>query len=489
MRAEVLSEPLLEFAGGERHLDPKFGIREFGPADLAVPTAPRQIKVGLLGVAADIAEARNWLEKARDPISGKSPRSSRAPERRGLFPAFPGFASSVGYHSELVFDSRLQRAVKPRALEDVASLPPTARVNAAVELYLDELRLLAEEGRPDVVVCVIPDVVLDLDAPARPEERQDVVDAETAESSHPPAFHDLFKARAMPLRVPLQLARPRTFNPSRSKRQKRKTWKLQQREDDATLAWNFFTALYYKAGGTPWRMPRATGDFDALYAGVAFYRTPGGDDTATSVAQVYNQRGDGVVVRGGPAARSNEDQQLHLAEDDAYGVVGEALGAYKREHRHLPARVTVHKTSPFDEAETAGMERAVKDLGVDACELIWVTSPTTRLFRDDYHPPLRGTLMHYGDDHGVLYTKGSVEWYGTYPGMYVPKPIALRAALTERGMTEMAKEVLALSKMNWNSTRFDGRLPVSLRTARHVADIIKHLPSGAYVEPSYAYYM
>jgi hypothetical protein len=43
--------------------------------------------------------------------------------------------------------------------------------------------------------------------------------------------------------------------------------------------------------------------------------------------------------------------------------------------------------------------------------------------------------------------------------------------------------------MNWNSTRFDGRLPVTLRTARQVADIIKHLAPGDPVEPGYGYYM
>ena len=28
-------------------------------------------------------------------------------------------------------------------------------------------------------------------------------------------------------------------------------------QDEATRAWNFHTALYYKAGGTPWRLPLA----------------------------------------------------------------------------------------------------------------------------------------------------------------------------------------------------------------------------------------
>lgn len=265
---------------------------------------------------------------------------------------------------------------------------------------------------------------------------------------------------------------------------------VRQRRDDASIAWNFFTALYYKAGGTPWRMVRASTDLNACYVGVAFFQTADGKETATSVAQVYNQRGDGVVVRGGPAHRSNEDRQLHLSEPHAYEVLKDALGAYRAEHRHAPARIMVHKTSPFDTAEVEGMLRAADELGLDSCELVWVMSdPTTRLFRTGYHPPRRGTLLELASDHAVLYTRGSVEWYGTYPAMYVPRPIALRAAVIERSLVEVAEEVLALSKMNWNSTRFDGRMPVSLRTARQVADIIKHLPSGAYVEPTYAYYM
>jgi hypothetical protein len=221
--------------------------------------------------------------------------------------------------------------------------------------------------------------------------------------------------------------------------------------------------------------PRASTDLEACYVGVALFRTVHRDETATSVAQVYNQRGDGVVVRGGPAHRSNEDRQLHLSERDAREVLKHPIGAYREEHRHPPARIIVHKTSVFDRAETDGMLRAAAELGIDMCELVGITNPAVRLYRDGYHPPLRGTLLELARDEAVLYTRGSVEWYGTYPGMYVPRPIALRGAYLERSIREVASEVLALSKMNWNSTRFDGRIPVTLRTARQVADIIKHL--------------
>lgn len=485
MKADVLAEPSLEFAGGTRHLDPRFGIVEYGPADLTAPGSPRAINVGVLGAQADIDALRRWLATCEGHLDGKNA------ERPGLWPDWPGFRTDVGYRSELVFEERLQRPIKGRSLADLEALDPRTRVESAVALFLDELQTLVQEGRPHVVICCIPDNLIDLEAPPRISEVDppDVIDTETAETVRPHAFHDVLKARAMPLRVPLQLIRPSTYDPKRARRQKRKTWKTKQRQDPASIAWNFFTALYYKAGGTPWRMVRASSDVDTCFVGVTFFRTVDGDGTATSVAQVYNQRGDGVVVRGGPAYRSNDDRQLHLSEADAYAVARDAMVAYRKEHRHLPGRTIVQKTSPFDEHECDGMRRAADELGLDSCELVWVTNPTTRLYRDGYHPPRRGTYLELGSEHGVLYTRGSVEWYETYPGLYVPRPIALRPAAIERSLREIVEEVLALSKMNWNSTRFDGRLPVTLRTARQVADIIKHLRPDDPVEPNYGYYM
>ena len=99
---------------------------------------------------------------------------------------------------------------------------------------------------------------------------------------------------------------------------------------------------------------------ESCFVGTSFYWR-GDGSAATSVAQVFNERGDGVVVRGGPATRSTEDRQLHLREADAYELLRGALKAFRAEHKHLPARIVVHKTSPFDEKETAGMMRVVND--------------------------------------------------------------------------------------------------------------------------------
>jgi hypothetical protein len=51
----------------------------------------------------------------------------------------------------------------------------------------------------------------------------------------------------------------------------------------------------------------------------------------------------------------------------------------------------------------------------------------------------------------------------------------------------IAKEILGLTKMNWNNSQFDGGEPITLRVARQVGSILKYL--GLEYEPYYRYYM
>ena len=51
MKARVLDEPPLEFRAANRHIDPRFGICLFGPADADMDTAPNRITVGVVGTA------------------------------------------------------------------------------------------------------------------------------------------------------------------------------------------------------------------------------------------------------------------------------------------------------------------------------------------------------------------------------------------------------------------------------------------------------
>jgi hypothetical protein len=159
-------------------------------------------------------------------------------------------------------------------------------------------------------------------------------------------------------------------------------------------------------------------------------------------------------------------------------------------HRTQPARVVLHKASAFTSDEINGFQEGADARNVDSLELDWVTSSEgAQLFRPGAAPPLRGTYVSLSSDELALYTKGSVEFYSTYPGMYVPRPIGVRPAQTDRAHRQIASEMLALSKMNWNQTQLDGRLPVTLRTANQVKSVLRFCQSNEVVGTRYAHYM
>jgi argonaute-like protein implicated in RNA metabolism and viral defense len=54
---------------------------------------------------------------------------------------------------------------------------------------------------------------------------------------------------------------------------------------------------------------------------------------------------------------------------------------------------------------------------------------------------------------------------------------------------QIAAELLALSKMNWNATQLDGKLPITVRTADRIGSVLKHLGQGEEPAPRYAFYM
>lgn len=183
----------------------------------------------------------------------------------------------------------------------------------------------------------------------------------------------------------------------------------------------------------------------------------------TSVAQVFNALGDGVIVRGGPARIDKDDRQPHLQEGDAEKLLVEALRTYRREHRTMPARVVVHKSSTYNKGELVGFRAAAEAERIDSIDLVSLGRSSVRLFRFGYHPPLRGTFLSLDDRAHILYLKGSVDFFMTWPGLYVPRTVEFRQEDTEQTSLFLAQEILALSKQNWNNTQFDGGWPITIR--------------------------
>ena len=477
MRAHVLNEPPLEFRPGCRHVDPRLGLAQYGPADIDSPSRPERVNVGFVGPAEHLEGLRRWLARCASPIA----RRPVKPGQENLHVAFPGFKTDEAFHSEVVTDDSLTRPIPDRELRRLAT---AAALQDLVEAYAERIESLSESGRCDVVMCCRPDQLDETqeDPPTDPgdeevESETDDVDGRVVGRN----FHDLLKARTLFLDPPLQVIRRHTWEG--------KAEKGADLQDEATRAWNLHVALYYKAGGSPWRLPRHSTDLQTCFVGVSFYRSADGSVLRAAVAQVFNELGDGVVVRGGPGVVSKKDRVVHLTEADARALLIASLTAYRRVHGHQPARVVLHKSSAFSDEEVAGFEAATDEKDIEHLELIWLSRRAPRFLRLGQLPPMRCTTVQLDQRSMVLYTRGSIELFRTYPGMYVPQPLLLRASGGDVNLLRAAVEVLGLSKMNWNNAQLDERDPLTIRTARRVGDILRHVPEGCEPATRYAKYM
>ena len=310
MRLQHLQEPELEFAGGGPHVDIRFGIMTHGPLDRLERTDPRRIRLGVIGTSHSIEGFLEWLCRCKTEIPAKE---SKYPN---LFPSFPGFRGDAAFHSEIECEPRMQRRIANHQFTRLGDLSDyNAMIQEAADLFVAEARYLVQETNIEVVACAIPPELVKL----IDREEQGSEGAFPDQAVGRWQFHDVLKARGMSVGRPIQMIRPSTYGGSRPK--KSLVGKRSSRiQDEATRAWNIHIALYYKAKGVPWRLQRLPSDLTTCHVGVSFYRTLDRESVHTSVAQVFNQRGEGVIVRGGPAQISKEDRTPHLSAEDGPGV-------------------------------------------------------------------------------------------------------------------------------------------------------------------------
>lgn len=469
MQLSFLGEPELEFGSG-KHIDIRFGLRDYGPLDVSSSLAPKKIVAGLVGTGETTEGVSQWLLKCQGGIAAKASKQPR------LFPEFPSMDGLTAFRCKVVVDSSRTRSINRSALGPLEQLAGNAeRVERAVRLFMEELNVLCENAQPQVIICAPPLQLLEALAGGSPSTvRYD--------------FHHLLKARAMSLRVPIQIILPATYDETKARKQSR-AGIVRPLQDEATRAWNIFCALYYKAGGTPWRLIRASTALQTSYVGVSFFESLDRNALLTSVAQVFNERGEGVVVRGGTAAISKDDRQPHLNEEGAFTLLRSALSRYKEVHRTLPARIVIHKSSSFSEEERVGFEQALAEVEIESYDLLHLRESEGRLYRAGVYPPLRGTMLELSEDESLLYTRGSVPFFETYPGLYVPKPTHVTIEAAEQTKRFLNQEILALTKLNWNSTQFDGASPVTLRASREVSKVLRFCEPGQKIEPRYSFYM
>lgn len=467
MKLTMLAEPLLEFGTGT-HICPRTGIEHMGVYDKRDELRRTELRIGVVGRGEGIDLLDEWLEMCRDGIERKT-----GSKLLNLFRGFGGINTDYGFLTRLINSPQYTRTLKKSEITGALRLDGrAARIERAVGLFYEQVRFLSENRTVDVVVCVVPNELFDSVTTNAAGEREDDLEHN---------FRRILKARCMHLGTPLQLVREKTILITKHSG---------DQQDPATKAWNFATALYYKGNRTiPWRLVEDNAKPRSCYIGIGFYKSRDGETVSSSLAQVFDEFGHGIILRGTPVSIDKKDRRPYLTEDQAYELLRDALDEYDRALQHMPARVVIHKSSHFRDSERAGFRRALEDRAIRSRDFVAITGTDIRLFGDKDYPPKRGTLLTMSESDGILYTRGTIDFYKTYPGMYVPNPLRVTAYDQDSSLESLGEEILGLTKMNWNNTQLDGRLPITLECARKIGDIMKYVEPEERPQVSYSFYM
>jgi len=490
-----LSAPAVEFGDGD-HDSIKHGLLLHGPYSLRLgPAHPDSTRVGIVGPRSAVTGAGDFVARCTGPL--KSGRSNTA-----LAPDFPGFEAVM--RSRLVRTDPWDRVLSESAYSKAMSKPPRMAFKQVVRLYGDAIRELSEmDTGPDLVLCALPaDLVKKCarieqhprprrgkgggrrPAKGRQSKQLDLFQHArgTVEAASQPGPDDLtvrdlrraLKAVAMKARMPIQLVTPNLFVDG-----------ARGQQDPATRAWNLSVALFYKAGGLPWRV-KADAPY-TCFVGLSFHHlwTSSSHTVFSSLAQAFSSEGDGFALRGSAVPWDEDRRQPYLEEEQAFELVEKVIRTYKSRVGREPLRVVIHKTTRYLDTEVRGISRALDR--VPSVDLITIRSTDFRLLRQGTYPPHRGTLCTFGDAT-FLYTAGYTSTQQTYDGPHIPAPVEVISAQPhDDGAT--AREILGLTKMNWNSADDHVAFPISLQFARKVGLVMSEVPPDEEPHPSYRFYM
>ena len=485
-KTKIFPEPELEFGDQHHHPDPRLGLLQAGPLQTNLGDT---IKVGIVGSALTVEKSIEFLRLIEDGFAGKTEKHPN------LHPDFPGLRNQNPFRCKFEAVAPEEGVLTKSQIEKITKEPNDAcAVEMAIDAVMSQLeKLETHRERPAVVIVALP--VNLIERVWRNELGfDDVVDDESAEPGKgkaSPNFRGLLKARAMGLSFPIQIVWEDVINLDAKIPRKIKDSSDRQTQDRADVAWNLMTTLYYKGSGkVPWRRMPEEGEFTACYIGISFFKDAETDQIWTSAAQMFDERGRGFILRGGPAQSESRGRHPYLTIQESRQITEMALAAYKSVHRTMPARVIVMKTSRFREDEAEGVCLALDEAGVELRDLVWIhESYSVKVLRDGDFPVLRGTFVEL-DGNGLLYTNGSIPYYGTYPGVYVPNPVLLCPhPRSESTIEQIAREVFSLTKINWNSTQMNQRLPIPIRAARKVGDVLKYVPVDQKVSSDYRRYI
>ena len=482
LRVFLLPEPELFFGENNKCIDPQVGLLNYGPHGGFGGDRSKQssITAGIIGTDRSINATRLWLERLKHRIAAEETSNT---EYKGI--DFPGLDKEGPLGFEIEIDDNCVIKISNKFINSLESLTRKERISLTVNEYSLKFDDLKEaHPAPQIILLPIDDGLLKLcKEPYRKNEKIVYQKREFGDPDSTSAelfdFHNYLKAQAALRGLVTQMITPKTLTFA------------DEKQSAALIGWNVSVGIYYKATGTPWKLAEI--DDDTCYVGISFYNDIGeyNKTVRASIAQVYMRTGESQVIRGRPFDwdQVKYGRNVHLDASEMANLISDSIELFRRQRNRPPKRVVVHKSTRFSDEEIAGCASSCEN--IDELDIVNIADYTKfRAYHvgEDY-PVVRGTVIS-NDSEAMLFTMGFIPALGTYPGPSVPRPLHISCQRLDTSIETVCRDILVLTKLDWNSSTFCMRQPVTIGVSRKVGSVMAEMMAGSDKPPSsYKYYM
>jgi len=470
---ELIPEPALLFhPDRDRDTDvhPLRGLLSYGPYSRKMPlSAPDPIRLAVICPERALGKVQALVNQL---LSRHTPR-----ERLKYLVDFEGFSKVYGVGLDCPRNADEARVITLSDKEVDQALNGLSPHDKLAEIVYSALRRLAfVRSQFDVVLLYLPDQwSLGFASPS---------DDDAADFD----LHDSIKAISSNLHIPIQVLND----------------KVMSYNCRCSVAWRLSLALYTKAGGVPWKM--AGFEDRHAYVGLGYCLRKSPDHRFVSCcSQIFDAQGTNLqFLLYESRAGGYEGDNPFLPRSDMHRVMARTLSLYQDQKGRPPSRIVIHKTTSFTREEIDGCLDAL--CTVDEIELLTISKSTSwqgiKIDPPKKQGEIRGEAAKFPLERGIamplgvydflLWTQGNCSAIGQSffkEGKGIPHPIRITRHVGSGTFHEAARELLGLSKMNWNNDNLYDRMPVTTTYASILAGIVKRMGPLSNLQYDFRYFM
>jgi hypothetical protein len=302
-------------------------------------------------------------------------------------------------------------------------------------------------------------------------------------------LHDYVKAYAAQKNIATQFVREKTI----------------ESDLNCQIMWALSLAIYVKSSRIPWVVSGINNDTAFAGIGYSLNRTGSNSNVVVGCSHIYSSDGQGMKYKLSKIDDCTFDRKNnpYLSEDEAYRLGLNIKELFYRSFSEMPKRVVIHKRTPFRHDEIKGLVTSLSSAGIKDIDLLEITLEddlkcfefTRNMDAIDGFSVRRGLCFPLNDNTMYLYTHGvapsvrNPNYRYIQGGKTIPLPLKIVKHHGNGTMSQIATEILGLSKMNWNSFGLYSKLPCTIDSSNEIARIGRLLSQYEGSIYDYRYFM